>query len=193
MKSIVLPAAALALGLGLSACNEQGASPAVDKAQDAASVPVGQMSAATMGANDPSAYVTNAAMGDMYEIQAADIALERSTNDQVKALATMLKTDHTAASEALKSAAPQAAPEATVPTDLDERRQGLIDNLRSASASDFDRVFIDQQIAAHNEALTLHRGFADNADAQALAQHAAATAPKIEAHLRMAQEIGAAL
>lgn len=191
MKSIVLPAAVLVLGL--AACNEQGASPAVDKAQDAAAAPVGQMSAATMGANSPAAYVPNAAMGDMYEIQAADIALERSTNDRVKTFATMLKTDHTAASEALKAAVPQAAPDATVPTDLDERRQGLIDNLRSASADDFDRVFIDQQIAAHNEALTLHQGFADNADAPALAQHAAATAPKIEAHLRMAEEIRSGL
>lgn len=193
MHSKNLPAAALFVGLSLAACNEQGASPAVDKAQDAAAGPVGQMSAATLGANDTGAYVTNAAMGDMYEVQAADIAMQRSTNDRVKSLATMLKADHTAATEALGAAVPQGAPDATLPTDLDERRQGLIDNLRSASADDFDRVFIDQQVAAHQEALTLHRGFADNTDAPALAQHATTTAPKIEAHLRMAEEIASSL
>lgn len=192
MKTILVSTLA-ALSVGLVACNDQGASPAVDKAQDTAAAPVGQMSAATLGANTVGAYVPSAAVGDMYEIQAADIALERSTNEQIKSFATMLKTDHTAASDSLKSLAPQAAPDVTLPAGLDERRQGLIDNLRSASAADFDRVFIDQQIAAHNEALTLHRGFADNADAPELAKHAATVAPKIEAHLRMAEEIKTAL
>lgn len=176
-----------ACALVLAACNQQGASDPVDRAQDAAAGPVGQMSAATMGSNMVSAYVPNAAMGDMYEIQAADIALERSQNARVRELAQMIKTDHTAASEALKAQAPQAAPDVQLPTSLDQRRQGLIDNLRSASAADFDRVWVDQQVAAHNEALTLHRGFSDQDSP--LAQHARSVVPKIEAHLRAAEEL----
>jgi putative membrane protein len=177
----------------LTACNEQGASPAVDAVQDAASAPVGQTSAATMGGNLVSAYVPNAAMGDMYEIHAADIALERSNNDQIKELATMIKTDHTAASTKFKATAPAAAPDVTMPTALDERRQGLIDNLRSASAADFNRVYLDQQIAAHQEAITLHRGFGDNNEAPALAAHAREVLPKIEAHLRHAEDLKKAM
>ena len=175
----------------LAACNQEQSPEAVDKAQDMAAGPVGQTSAATMGANMVSAYVPNAAMGDMYEIQAADIALERSQNAQVKELATMIKTDHTAASNAMKAMLPQAAPDMAPPTELDERRQGLIDNLRSASAENFDATWIDQQIAAHNEALTLHRGFS-NEDSP-LAAHARSVVPKIEAHLRQAEQINAAM
>ena len=175
----------------LSACNQERSPEAVDKAQDMASGPVGQTSAATMGSNMVSAYVPNAAMGDMYEIQAADIAMQRSQNAQVKELATMIKTDHTAASIAMKAMLPQAAPDIAPPTALDERRQGLIDNLRSASADNFDRTWIDQQIAAHNEALTLHRGFSDQDSP--LAAHARSVVPKIEAHLRRAEEIKAAM
>ncbi len=175
----------------LAACNQEQSPEAVDKAQDMAAGPVGQTSAATMGANMVSAYVPNAAMGDMYEIQAADIALQRSQNAQVKELATMIKTDHTAASNAMKGMLPQAAPNVTPPADLDERRQGLIDNLRSASAENFDRTYIDQQIAAHNEALTLHRGFS-NEDSP-LAAHARSVAPKIEAHLRQAEQLKAGM
>lgn len=176
-------------GLALAGCSQEQSPPAVDAAQDAVSAPVGQVSAQTMGANMVSAYVPGAAMGDMYEIQAADIALERSTNARVKELAQMIKTDHTAASNALKAIVPTAAPDIALPTELDQRRQGLIDNLRSASAADFDKVYIDQQVAAHEEALTLQRGFADNTDAPALARHAASVTPKIEAHLRMAQTL----
>lgn len=188
-----LAIAAPALLFALVACQQQQGSEAVDKVQDAVSAPVGQTSAATMGANMVSAYVPNAAMGDMYEIQAADIALERSKNAQVKALAQMIKTDHAAASSALAAAALQATPDVALPTTLDQRRQGLIDNLRSASAADFDKVYVDQQVAAHEEALTLQRGFSDKADVPALAEHARTVTPKIEAHLQRAKQLQTSL
>lgn len=191
MNKILLAGAACVALLG--ACNERGASPAVDKAQDMAAAPVGQVSAATLGANTVSAYVPNAAMGDMYEIMASDIALERSANAGVKGLANMIKADHTDASNKFKAIIGAMDPPLSPPTALDERRQGLIDNLRSAGAADFDRVFIDQQIVAHNEALTLHRGFSDNTDAAALAAHARSVVPKIEGHLRQAEQLKAAM
>ncbi len=188
IRPLLAGAACLAL---LAACNQERSPEPVDKAQDMAAGPVGQTSAATLGANMQSAYIPGAAVGDMYEIAAADIALDRSQNARIRELATMIKTDHTAASNALKALLPQAAPDATVPTDLDERRQGLIDNLKSASAENFDATWIDQQIAAHNEALTLHRGFS-NEDSP-LAPHARSVVPKIEAHLRAAEQIKAAM
>jgi putative membrane protein len=175
----------------LAACNQERAPEPVDKAQDAASVAVGQVSAATVGANTVAGYVPAAAINDMYEIQASAVALERSQNTRLKALATALRTDHTAASNLLAGAVQRAAAGTALPTALDERRQGLIDNLRSASAADFDRIWLDQQIAAHNEALTLNRGFQDQDSP--LAAHARASIPKIEAHLREAEAIKAAL
>ena len=190
IRPLLAGAACVAL---LAACNQERSPEPVDKAQDMAAAPVGQMSAATLGANTVGGYVSNAAEGDMYEIMAADIALERSQNAQVKELAQMIKTDHTAASNAMKALLPQAAPDVTVPAELDERRQGLLDNLRSASAETFNQVYLDQQVAAHNEAITLHRGFSDNADAPQLAEHARTVLPKIEAHLRRAEEIKEAM
>lgn len=190
IRPLLAGAACVAL---LAACNQERSPEPVDKAQDMAAAPVGQMSAATLGANTVQGYVPNAAEGDMYEIMAADIALERSQNAQVKELAQMIKTDHTAASNAMKALLPQAAPDVAPPAELDERRQGLLDNLRSASAENFDATWLDQQIAAHNEALTLHRAFSDNADAPQLAGHARSVVPKIEAHLRRAEEIKAAM
>lgn len=105
----------------------------------------------------------------------------------------MIKTDHTAASAALKTAAAQAAPDTTVPTELDQRRKGLIDNLRSATAANFDKTYIDQQVAAHEEAVTLHRGFSDKTDVPALAEHARTVLPKIEAHLERAKQLQSSL
>lgn len=187
---LMLAASSAALLLAACGDNDQNA---VDATQDAASVPVGQTSAAVMGANSPDAYVTNAAIGDMYEIQAAEIALERSENAEVRELAEMIRTDHTQASERMMALAPEATPDTALPTQLDERRQGLIDNLRSASAAAFDGVYIDQQVAAHREAVTLHDGFGDNADAPTLAEHARTVLPRIQAHLERSEAIDESL
>ncbi|GAA0868722.1 DUF4142 domain-containing protein [Brevundimonas basaltis] len=190
IRPLLAGAACVAL---LAACNQERSPEPVDKAQDMAAGPVGQMSAATLGANTVGGYVSNAAEGDLYEIMAADIALERSQNAQVRELAQTIKADHTAASNVMNGLLPQAAPDVTLPTKLDERRQGLLDNLRSASAENFNATWLDQQIAAHNEAITLHRGFSDKADAPQLAEHARTVLPKIEMHLRRAEEIKTAM
>lgn len=187
MIRILIPAAsALAL---LAACgdNDQMAEDPVNAAQDATSAAVGQTSAATLGANTVDGYVTNAAIGDMYEIQAAEIALERSENAQVRELAQMIHDDHTAASERMRSIVQSGNLDAELPTELDERRQGMIDNL--SDAEDFDQVYVDQQVAAHQEALTLHRGFADNEDAPELAAHAREVTGPIEMHLERARAL----
>lgn len=181
--------AGAASALLLAACNSEQSPEPVDKVQDMTAAAVGQTSAATLGANTVGGYVPAAAMGDMYEIQSAAIAAERSTNAGVRELAAMISRDHTTAANEFKALAPQAAPDVQLPTALDERRQGMLDNLRSASAETFDTVYLDQQIAAHNEAITLHRGFSDNTDAPQLAAHARKVLPKIEAHLQQAQTL----
>jgi putative membrane protein len=191
MKHLALASAAsLAL---LAACNQNADSPGqtepANAVQDAAAAPVGQMSAATLGANTVGGYVPAAAMADMYEIQAAAIAEERSTNAEVKELAGMITRDHTDSSNKLKAMAPTAAPDTTLPTELDQRRMGMLDNLRAAPAADFDRVYLQQQVAAHQEALTLHRGFSDKQDAPQLAGLAREVVPKIEMHLQHAQQL----
>lgn len=178
-----------ATSLALVACTQQGAEentpPVIDKAQDATSAVVGQVAAGGLANDTAEMYVPAAAMADMYEIQSADIALERTQNAQVRELAQMIKTDHTASTNMLK----QAAASMTLPTALDQRRQGLIDNLRSAPAADFDRTYLAQQVAAHQEALTLHRGFSDNDGPAPLTQHAKMVIPKIEMHLERARQL----
>ena len=96
----------------------------------------------------------------------------------MKKTAPWVKIDSTP----LKAIAPTAAPDVALPTALDERRQGMIDNLNAAAPADFDRVFLTQQVAAHNEALTLLNGFKDKTDAPALAAMAMELIPKITMH-----------
>lgn len=191
MKRAYLISAAACAALALAACQREAESPGqtepVNTAQDAVGAAVGQVSASTLGANTTGGYVANAAMGDMYEVQAGQLAAEKATSAEVKALAKTIVTDHTTAMNEMKPLVTAAGE--TPPAELDQRRKGMIDNLRAASGADFDRTWIAQQVAAHEEAITLHEGYANNGDNAQLKAHAAKVLPKIKMHLEKARSL----
>lgn len=193
MKNLFIAGVASVALLGACSQGEDGAaqntSEAVNATQDATSGVVGQTSAATLGANTVEGFVTNLAIGNMYEIEAAKIAQSKSTNAGVKELAAMIEKDHMAAGDKLKSTVSTAAADVTVPMELDQRRKGMIDNLNAAAAGDFDKAYLAQQVAAHNETLTLLNGFSDNTDAPALATLAREMIPTITMHRDRAQSL----
>ncbi|AQR62167.1 hypothetical protein BZG35_11315 [Brevundimonas sp. LM2] len=191
IRLLLAGTATLALLGACSPSNEPAddAGAAVNATQDAASVPVGQVSAATLGANTAGGFVTALAVSDMYELQSADIAAAKSSTAGIDELAGMIKTDHTASTAKLKALAPTEAADTPLPTTLDERRQGLIDNLNTATPADFDRVYLTQQVAAHNEALTLLNGFKDHSETPGLAALATEIIPKVTMHRDHAQEM----
>jgi putative membrane protein len=158
----------------------------VNAAQDAASAVVGPTSAATLGSTTVDGFVTGAAVGDMYEIEASKLALTRTKNPEVKKIAEMIVADHTASSTKLKGLVDGGQVEgATLPAAMDERRQGMIDNLRWATDQDFDGVYLDQQANAHREALVMLKGYQTAGTNDALKAFAAEVDPKVQMHLDM--------
>lgn len=170
--------------------NDIGQSAPVNAAQDAVGGVVGKVSAATTNSLD--GYVTGAAISDMYEREASKIALDKSKSAAVKKFAQQMITDHTATTAQVKKIIASDKLAVTPPTELDSRRQGFIDNLKAASAADFDKVYLDQQTAAHEEALTLHKGYADDGENADLKAFAARTAPKVQMHLDMVKKLDSA-
>ena len=101
--------------------------------------------------------------------------------------------DHKASSAKLMHIVSGAALNITPPTDLDERRKGLENNLTVASPTHFDKTYVDQQVAAHQEAVTLFKGYVDKGDNVALKTFAIDTLPAIQAHLEMAKAMQSAM
>lgn len=206
MKRALFLTAAAAAALSLAACQKQANNPnasegaqtgnpgqtqPVNEAQDKVGAAVGAASANTMGAMSTDAFVSNASQSDMYEIQAAQMAQSRSKNADVKAFAKQMVTDHTAMMNEMK---PLVAAAGQKPSpDLDQRRKGFLDNLKAAPAADFDKTYIDQQVAAHNEALDLMKGYADHGSDAGLKAGAAKAVPKIQMHLDKAKQIQSTL
>ncbi len=213
MRILFTTAAVAALALTAAACNKPASDSAnvqagstngtsnavasaqaagsdiVDKVQDSAAAVVGPISAATAGSLSAQAFVENAARSDMYEIQSSELAQQRSKSAAIKKYAAMMIKAHTATSAELNTliSGGKAGADVKLPVALDERRQGLVDNLKSASDSDFDARYVDQQAAAHRETAILMDGYGaagSNADLKAMAKK---TAPKVKAHLNMVE------
>ena len=136
-------------------------------------------------------FVTAAAISDMYEVTAGKIALQRAQSPDVKAFAQKMVDAHTMTTQKLKSVLASNNINVTPPAHVDDRRQGMLDDLRGAKAADFDHRYITQQIAAHKEADILFRGYAKNGDDAAIKDFAAATDKDIKMHLSMAQQLDA--
>jgi putative membrane protein len=134
-------------------------------------------------------FVTAAATSDMYEVEAGKIAAQRANDPQVKAFAEKMITAHTGTTEKLKGILARLHSGATPPAALDNRHQGMIDELRGAKAADFDDRYLSQQVDAHNEALILMRGYAKDGDTQAVKTFARETRPTVQMHLSMAEHL----
>lgn len=132
-------------------------------------------------------FVTKAGHGGMFEVQSSEIAVEKSQREDVKSFAQKMIQDHGKANGDLKRVAGEVG--AALPTKLDSKHQSQIDKLRSASAQSFDRTYIDAQMEAHREAVSLFSNYAKSGDNAQLKQLATETLPVLQQHERSVQEL----
>jgi putative membrane protein len=163
------------------------ASKVKDTTAEAVGVISAEMTTTTKG------FVTAAAISDMYEVEAGQIAEKRGQSDAVRDFGKHMVEAHTQTTDQLKTVLAGNNVDVTPPMHLDDRRQGMIDDLRGAKASDFDHRYLAQQDAAHKEARILMRGYAKDGDNNAVKIFASETLPKVEDHLAMIHKMEAGM
>jgi putative membrane protein len=141
--------------------------------------------------NDTPGYLSQAGRGDLFEIEASQMELSRGHEPKAKAFADQMIHDHTQSTQMLLAAARQAGVPAAPPTTLDPRHQAMLDTLKAAPTPDFDRIYLQQQMQAHQEAAALHRNYAQNGDTAALRPVAGQIAQVVDHHIRMLADLGA--
>ncbi len=73
---------------------------------------------------------------------------------------------------------------------LDDEQQSNLAALKAThGAQEFDRTYLDQQVASHQKALELQQGYAQSGDAPPLRKAAGEITPVVEHHLSMAKEL----
>lgn len=190
MKRISAVTGALACALSVSVWSIASAqtmnpAPAERNPSAASSAPQAKAKAS----KDTTNYVQKAAQGDLFEIQSSQLALQQAQSPDTKTFAQRMITDHTTSSEALKAGIQSAGLDVKAPDKLDKAHETKINNLRKANGKDFDQAYMREQLAAHKEALQLHKNYASKGDNPALKNTAANTATVVEHHLAMAQDL----
>lgn len=136
-------------------------------------------------------FIKRASIANLYEIEAAKIALDRAQRQDVRQLAQAMLADHEKLGRELKSFigatnSPQMPPES-----LDTVHQTLIDDLNGAAGEDFDQRYLAQQKTAHAEALTLFRTYHQTARDDGLRSLVGLALPVLEQHAEMLGELQA--
>jgi putative membrane protein len=135
-------------------------------------------------------YVKMAADSDMFEIQSSKMAMMRSKRADVKSYAKQMIADHTMTSKALMAGLKNNDRTIARPsTKLSAENAAKLALLKKAPKASFDDLYLQQQVAAHQTAWALHKGYATDGTDATLKQIASTAVPVIERHLGHAQQM----
>lgn len=132
---------------------------------------------------DAATYVMKAGASDLYEIQSSQLAQQKAASDGVRRFAQMMIEHHTKTTQQVTAAAREAGLTPPPPA-LEPHQQQMIAELQGLTGAAFDTAYVRQQRMAHDQALALHSGYAQNGDAAPLRKAASGAVPIIERHIQ---------
>lgn len=97
-------------------------------------------------------FAVDVANANMTELQAAKLAQQQGTDEEVKKYADMMIKDHTAAGEQLKSIA--AKKNLTLPAEISPDMQSNIADLQKKTGKDFDKAYIKMMVSDHKKVIS---------------------------------------
>lgn len=138
---------------------------------------------AACGAPSNDEFVAKAEEAGDFEIGSSRLAKSKSQDPAVREFADQMISDHTAAAEKLRAVAHLQGVGSDKARSLSPAHQADMGKLENATTAEFDALYIDQQTKAHEEAVSLFKGYAEDGNDTRLKQFAAQTLPILERHL----------
>jgi putative membrane protein len=192
---------AFALALALAACNgnrDRSASTNAPGGSESATVPADTATGADTSAASASSDLTDANIVALLDhANAADstagaLAATKATNPGVKQFAKLMMSEHHALRKQGRDLAKQLKltpePPATDPvTPLAQQEMQALQS--AAKGAEFDRTYIEQEVAAHQAVLDLAKQAHSQADNEQLKALIEKAQPVIEKHLDMAKQL----
>lgn len=133
-------------------------------------------------------FVTQAAQGSMAEIEASKLAMEKAESPEVREYAQRMVTDHTKASEELKTLAQKN--NLQVPQELDGEHQKAVEKLQKEKGASFDRAYSHQMRKDHEEAVKLFERASKSDELNPeLKSFASKTLPTLKEHHQVAADL----
>jgi putative membrane protein len=132
-------------------------------------------------------FMTMAAYANWNEIDAAQLALTKSTNDSVKTFAQLMIAEHTTAKGQLDSVANQFT--YSLPTTVDSAHAALKVHLMTLSGLAFDTTYMNSQVTDHVNTINLFQNEVNLGNNPSVKNYASQTLPHLQMHLQRAQSI----
>ncbi len=132
-------------------------------------------------------FTTEAAVGGMAEVELGKMALEKSSNPQVKEFATMMVKDHGMANTELMAIAKQK--NITLPTTVDDEHKKKMEDLSKKTGADFDKAYVSAMVDGHKSTLKLMEDESKDGKDADLKAFATKTTPIVQSHLQMINKI----
>ena len=168
--------------LFLAACDGNAAPNNAPRATASAKAP----SIANQAASD---FIGRAVGDDLFEYQAAQVAAVRAKAPAVRAFAILTAKQSAASKAALTRSVADSGQNLSAPTRLPDHLQSMLDQLKRGTARDFDKTYIEQQIEADEDALSLMSAYGRDGGVPAIRAAANALVPARQAQLDQARSI----
>jgi putative membrane protein len=139
----------------------------------------------TAAESPDAAFVSQAAMGGLAEVQLSTLAAQSASAPAVRKFAQQMVHDHTANNKELATIA--AHENIQVPMQMDAKHAALRDELASQHGAQFDRTYVDAMREDHQKMVDLLKSSAATVSTDELRTFIKKTLPVVEGHLSMAQ------
>lgn len=130
-------------------------------------------------------FMVQAGQSDQTEIKTSQLALDRTSNPEVRKYAQQMIDEHTKSSSELKPLAEQEG--VTLSTNLAPKQQALYDKLSKLNGEQFDQAYMVGQTQAHVATAAIYRKEIRSGKDTQVKQFARQVLPTVEGHLKEAR------
>jgi putative membrane protein len=132
-------------------------------------------------------FVTQAAQGNLAEIQLGQLAQKKAASTEVKQYGQQMIAEHTQAQNQLKQLV--TPKKLTLPQSVGEQNKQVAANLTKLSSAEFDQAYMDQMVKDHQKTVSLFQREAEQGQDPDLKAFATKTLPTLQQHLQQAQSL----
>jgi putative membrane protein len=148
--------------------------------------PQGQQQQSQLSQQDRQ-FVQQAWISNQFEIQAAEIAKGKAGNQPIQRFAQRMVDDHKMVGDQLTNIVKPL--NVQVPQQLDDQHRQRIEKLKGLSGREFAPTYVQGQVDAHQQAVSLFEKQSNEGQNQELKKFASDTLPTLREHLKSAQDL----
>lgn len=138
------------------------------------------------GASTPAEIAATAAQEGIIEVALGGLALQKSSNNQVKQFAQRMVQDHGQANQELQSLVERKG--LILPTKLDAKYEAMVGSLNAKSGAAFDKAYVKLMAKDHDQAVARFESASKSSDPD-MAAFARKTLATLQEHKQLADDL----